>query len=306
MTPWLLLLAALGAVVLAVVGSVTWTAAAGAHDHTVRRGGGRGARRLDLRARTDRLLRRTDVGRQLEARVVRTGLGWRTLDVALAMVGVVAVAFVVAVLLVPVWAAVLVAVVASRGVLAYVDHRERQRHEAFVQQMPELARVLSNASSAGLSLSTSLAMAAREMAAPAGDEIGRVVDEMRLGAPLDEALGNLEDRIRSREIAVLVNTIIIQHRAGGDVVAALRELAGTLDERRELRREVRTMMAGEIFSGYLVVGMAVGSLLLINLYRPGVLDELLSSVAGIVAVAVSAGFFTAAWVVSRRITSFEV
>ena len=69
-------------------------------------------------------------------------------------------------------------------------------------------------------------MAGRELADPGGAELQRVVDELRLGQSLDAALGHLQDRLPSREVAVLMTTIVIQQRAGGDTVRALSELAG--------------------------------------------------------------------------------
>lgn len=302
----LLLGAAAAAVLLAVVGATTWTSAAGEHEDIVLRGGGRPARRLELRARIDRLLRRTDTGRRLAERLRASGLGWTTIDLVALVLATGGAVLVVSATVMPLWAAALLAALAVRGLLAYVDRRQQARHEAFVQQMPELARVLSNASSAGLSLPTGLVMASREMAEPACEELGRVVAEIGLGVAIDDALSHLVERIPSREIGVLVHTIVIQQRAGGDIVAALRELASTLEQRRELRREIRTMLAGEVFSGYLIVGVGIGSLFLVNVYSPGVLDRMLSSPTGVLAVAIAAGFFAAAWFAMKRITHVEV
>ena len=56
-------------------------------------------------------------------------------------------------------------------------------------------------------------------------------------------------------------TLIIQHRAGGDLVRALQDLSSTLDTRRETLREVRTLMAGAVFTSYVVPLLGVGALL---------------------------------------------
>ena len=83
-------------------------------------------------------------------------------------------------------------------------------------------------------------MAAKELDDPAASEMASVVQEMRLGQPLDRALERLQERLPSREVAVLMTTIVIQQRAGGDTVRALQELGGTLEARKDLIREIRT------------------------------------------------------------------
>ena len=55
---------------------------------------------------------------------------------------------------------------------------------------------------------------------------------------------NLGERLPSRELSVLVSTLAIQQRSGGDLVRALSDMAATLEARRETQREVKTLMAG--------------------------------------------------------------
>src|SRR5205823_2762244 len=115
------------------------------------------------------------------------------------------------------------------GAFAWIRRRLAQRRDQFVTQLPELARVLSNATSAGLAIRTAVEMAAGELDDPAGGELRRVAEELRLGQSIDVALANLEARMPSREVGVLIGTLIIQHRAGGSLVNALRDMATTLD-----------------------------------------------------------------------------
>ncbi|CAM5561101.1 Tight adherence protein B OS=Streptomyces violarus OX=67380 GN=FHS41_002544 PE=4 SV=1 [Streptomyces violarus] len=67
-------------------------------------------------------------------------------------------------------------------------------------------------------------MAAEELEAPAGEELGKVADQLAIGASMDDALGELADRLPSRELVVLVTTLVLSNRAGGQVVSALRNL----------------------------------------------------------------------------------
>ena len=105
-----------------------------------------------------------------------------------------------------------------------IERRRGNRRDAFVAQLPEVARMLSNGAAAGLSMQQAVRMASRELADPAGAELKRVIDEVQVGRPVEDALEALRDRLPSREVAVLMTTIAIQQRAGGDTVRALGEL----------------------------------------------------------------------------------
>ena len=78
------------------------------------------------------------------------------------------------------------------------------------------------------------------------------------GESLDDALGELADRLPSRELVVLVTTLVLSNRAGGTVVSSLRNLTTTLEERKETRREVRTTLAQVTVTAYAVPGFGIG------------------------------------------------
>ena len=162
----------------------------------------------------------------------------------------------------------------------YLAVRCNRRVEEFVAQLPELARTLSNASSAGLALSSAVALAARELAEPAKGVLQGVVDELALGQSIDGALHNLGRRMPSREVAVLVTTLVIQQRAGGDTVSALRDMSETLERRKDLRREIKTILAGALATGYTVAALGVGTLVFMNLISPGIVARMLDGWLG--------------------------
>jgi tight adherence protein B len=81
---------------------------------------------------------------------------------------------------------------------ALIERRRTQRSEAFIEQLPEIARMLANGASAGLSIPQALGLASRELADPAATELRRVVDELRVGQSVEDALANLRARLPSR------------------------------------------------------------------------------------------------------------
>jgi tight adherence protein B len=195
------------------------------------------------------------------------------------------------------------AVVAARAV---IERRRGSRRDAFVAQLPEVARLLSNGASAGLSMPQAVRMASRELADPAGAELTRVIEEMQVGRSTEDALEALSQRLPSREVSVLMTTLIIQQRGGGDTVTALAELAGTLEARKDLRREIATLLSGVIFTSYVVAGIGGGTILLINLMSPGVTREMTSRALGIAGLTITAILWAIAFVAIRRTTKVDV
>ena len=226
------------------------------------------------------------------------------------MLGVTAIALVLSLILRFLFAgpiAFLFAVAITAGAARfYVERLRSQRSDAFVAQLPDLARVLANGASAGLSLPAAVQLAARELPEPAAAEMRVVVQELRVGQPIEDALEALRDRLPSRELGVLMTTLVIQQRAGGDTVRALNELGGTLEARKDLLREIRTVLSGAVYTSYVVAGIGIAGIVLMNLLSPGVMRELTSTLPGIAALTVSATLWIVAFILIRRTTRVTV
>jgi tight adherence protein B len=205
------------------------------------------------------------------------------------------------------WLAVVLAIGLSVGIARFWIERKRgSRRDAFVSQLPEVARLLSNGTQAGLSMPQAVRMASRELADPAGAELKRVIEEMQLGRSVEDSLEALSARLPSREVSVLMSTIVIQQRGGGDTVKALSELSSTLEARKDLRREIQTLLSGVIFTSYLVAGIGAGSILIINLMAPGVTRDMTSAPEGIAGMVVAGILWTIAFVAIKRTTRVDV
>lgn len=162
----------------------------------------------------------------------------------------------------------------------WLRRRTAQRVERFIAQLPEVSRILSNGTSVGMSVERSLVLAAQEMSEPARVELSRATSQLALGWSLDGTLSDLAQRMPSRELNVLVRTIIIQSTAGGALASALHDIALALEDRKQLHREVRTAIIGSAFSAYLVPLIGLTSIIFINIMKPGVLDDMASSFIG--------------------------
>jgi len=267
--------------------------------------GASGARDLPLIERCDRLLLSTKMGRNLERELQLAGLDRRPVVVLAASVSLGAVStYLLWTLLAPVLGLVGLAI-GAYSVHWYLRRGRERRKEQFIGQLPELARVLANATNAGLSLATSLAIAGDELDEPARSELKRVSTNVMFGSDLASALDDLRERVGSREVAVLVSTLVVASRSGGSLVRSLRDIADTLDARKETRREIRTTLSQSLATGNLIIILGFGMLFLLNVIQPGTVQIMTRNIVGQIALVVSSALFVAGFLAIRRMTRIE-
>jgi tight adherence protein B len=254
----------------------------------------------------DRRLAGSGFGRRLRLKLTATGLELTAGEYVVYVVGAVfALGLAGSVVLAPFFGPVF-ALVALWGGNAYLTWQRTKRTERFIGQLPELARLIANGTAAGLALRTALSMAAEEMDDPAGTELATVADQLAVGRPLEEALDELGERLPSRELNVLVSTLVLANRAGGAIVSSLRNLTRTLEERKETRREVRTTLAEVNATAVTVPALGLGALLLINVMSPGALSRVTGSPGGQLAMLIALGLYAVGFVVVRRFGRVEI
>ncbi|MEU3076396.1 type II secretion system F family protein [Streptomyces laurentii] len=267
--------------------------------------GGTGRRVRPFRG-VDRRVRRTALGRALELRISATGLEVTPGEFVVYMAIAVAVLWIAGQSLLSPFFGPICGFVGVWVALGFLNWQRQKRIEKFINQLPELSRILANATQAGLALRMALSLAADEMEAPAGDELEKVAQQLAVGTSIDDALGELAARLPSRELVVLVTTLVLANRAGGTVVSSLRNLTETLEERKETRREVRTQLSQVSMTAYSVPVIGIGSLLLIDNMQPGALDRMTGSGIGQIAVVAAFALYVVGFVVIRRIAKIDV
>ncbi|BAC70963.1 hypothetical protein AQJ43_02270 [Streptomyces avermitilis] len=254
----------------------------------------------------DRRLRRTRLGRAIHLRLTTTGLDLTAGEFTTYVAAVVVALWLIAATTLAPFFGPIAALVGIWGAAVFLNWQRQKRIEAFIGQLPDVARLLANATAAGLALRTALAMAAEELEAPAGEELARVADQLTLGRSVDDALDELAERLPSRELIVLVTTLVLANKAGGSVVSSLRNLTQTLEDRKETRREVRTMLSEVNATAFTVPLLGLGSLLLINSSNEGALARVTGSSLGQGLILLSLGLYTVGFFVIRRLGKIEV
>ena len=115
-----------------------------------------------------------------------------------------------------------------------------QRQQKFHNQLLDVLILIKGAVQAGYSLMQALDLAVKEIPAPASEEFGRVLREVRLGITLEGALFNLAERMASDDLQIVVTAIIINAQVGGNLSTVLEATISTIRDRMHLLGEIRS------------------------------------------------------------------
>lgn len=192
---------------------------------------------------------------RLDERLEQAGLPMRAGEfVALTAVGTVAGAIVGAILLPNILFVLLVA--AGGGLIPYgwLLRARGKRQKKMSEQLSDTLSILASSLRAGHSFLQALDQVAKEITEPSAGEFQRVVAEIRLGRPVEDALLAMADRIASEDLRWAVMAVNIQREVGGNLAEVLDIVATTVRERAYIHRQVRVLSAeGRISAGILCV-----------------------------------------------------
>ena len=154
----------------------------------------------------------------------------------------------------------------------YVKRRQGKRLNQFNKQLPDTITLIANALRAGSSFLQAIELVVREARPPISTEFARVIREVNLGLPFEEALENLVRRVRSDDLELMVTAISIQYTVGGNLAEILDSIAYTIRERVRIKGEIRTLTAQQRLSGYVVAFLPIGLAGFLFVIAPGFLQ----------------------------------
>ena len=141
----------------------------------------------------------------------------------------------------------------------------RKRSAALHAQLADVLTILASSLRAGHSFMQALDTVAKEIPQPGADEFGRVVAEIRLGRPVEDALNAMAQRVGSDDFKWAVLAVNIQRQVGGNLAEILDTVSDTVRERDQIRRQVDVLTTEGRLSMYILTGLplAIGIYMLV-------------------------------------------
>lgn len=130
-----------------------------------------------------------------------------------------------------------------------------RRVKKYESQMVDGLTLLANGLRAGLSVPQSLSMVVDEMPDPISAEFNLVLQQNRIGVPIEECFDNLADRVKTQDNDMFVSSINILRETGGNLAETFDTIVGVIRERVRLKQKVETLVAQGLFQGYTIAAM---------------------------------------------------
>lgn len=128
-----------------------------------------------------------------------------------------------------------------------------RRRKSFLRVLPDAIGLMVRGLRAGLPVSETVSVVAREASYPVREEFGAVTDEVRLGRPLEEAMSAMANRLKLPEFDFLVISLSVQRETGGNLAETLDNLNQILRSRFQMRLKIKAM-ASQATASALIIG----------------------------------------------------
>lgn len=149
----------------------------------------------------------------------------------------------------------------------YVKRAQAARLRQFDSQLSDMLNLVVNGLRAGFSTLQALEAVGRELPSPIADEFRRVVQEMQLGIPMEEALDHLLRRISSEDLDLVITAINVQREVGGNLAEILDVISFTIRERVRIKGEISALTAQGRATAWVIAMMPLALVAMLFLFN---------------------------------------
>ena len=187
-----------------------------------------------------------------------------------------------------------------------VDHFEVKRVKKYQLQMVDALNLLANGIRAGLTMPQAIGMVVDELPAPVSQEFNLVLQQAKIGVPLDEALENLKKRVYTEDNEMFVTSVNILRETGGNLAEVFDTITLVIRERVRLQLKIETYVASGKMQAYIIGAMPFAMIVLFGSGDPDYFPMLFGTFLGIVALIVICGMVGLGMFVILKIIDIKV
>lgn len=163
-----------------------------------------------------------------------------------------------------------------------VDFFENKRKKQYALQMVDALNLLANGLRAGLTMPQAIGMVVDEMPAPVSQEFNLVLQQAKIGVPLDEALENLKKRVYTEDNEMFVTSVNILRETGGNLAETFDTIVLVIRERVRLQLKIDTYVASGKIQAYIIGAMPFLMMLMFGAGDPDYFPLLFGTVLGVI------------------------
>lgn len=189
---------------------------------------------------------------------------------------------------------------------AWMVRSRSKRRQKLLDQLADTLSILASSLRAGYSFLQALDTVSKEIGEPSASEFARVVAEVRLGRPIDDALLAMAERVGSNDLKWAVIAVNVQRQVGGNLAEVLDIVSNTVRERAYIRRQIRVLSAEGRVSVAILAALPFAIMLYLSIVDPDYVGLLFTTTVGLVMLAAGACLMALGIFIMTRIVRIDV
>jgi len=198
-----------------------------------------------------------------------------------------------------------VGIIGFSAPILLLQRARKKRQEKFTKQLGEALVIMGNAVKGGFSFRQAMESVAGDMQPPISLEFGRAIREIHYGVSQEEALQHLTERMKNRDLDLLVSAVLTSAQVGGNLSEILEIIAATIKDRIRIKQEVHVLTAAGRFSAIIIGLLPVFLFLATMIINPDYVEFFLKTGVGRIMLVVSAVLEFIGFIFIRKIADIE-
>ncbi|MEK6645995.1 MAG: type II secretion system F family protein [Candidatus Firestonebacteria bacterium] len=183
---------------------------------------------------------------------------------------------------------IIISVVIIFIVPRYLEARKSKEYlQKFEQELADGFDLIANSMRAGNAFVQAINVLTSETQGPLAKEFKTVLQENKLGMPLDESLLKMQERVKSEELNLAITAVLVTKESGGNIAEILKKISSTIRERQKLRARIDTLTAQGRLSGIVVGLLPFFLAFAIYLIDPGLISPMFNTTLGLILICIA-------------------
>lgn len=144
------------------------------------------------------------------------------------------------------------------------------------------------------------------MTGPIAQEYTLVLNKIRLGMSVEEALNEMGDRVPRQDVQMFVTAVNILKETGGNLSETFSTIVMTIRERQKVEKKIQAMTAQGLMQAVIITLVPFVLLIIFLVIDPNYVKPLFSTPLGWIALAIMLGLQVIGGVMMKKIVTIRV
>jgi tight adherence protein B len=187
-----------------------------------------------------------------------------------------------------------------------VDHLFSKRVNTFADQMVDGMIIMANGINSGLTVQQSMQRVVDNMTGPIAQEYQKVLNKLKVGGTLEDALNELGDRLPAPDVQMFVTSVNILNQTGKGLSTTFTTIMETIRERQKITKKIEALTAQGIMQGIIISCVPFILMAIFLAIDPGFIKPLFNSTLGVIFLLIMLSLQVIGGLVIRKIVNIKV